>query len=127
MECVSNSSRTGRELLGTCITPGGVVLHPGDKHGDLELRNSFTIPGFLRFETSPVNYTHGLPLQTSDQGIYTCSIPDNNGVIFSFNVGFYTEDFNGEAVGLATKLRKGVILDEIVYLIKHCFCAMPLC
>ena len=95
LECVSNSSLSGQEL-GTITTPDGVILHPGEQHGDfLRLHNPFRIPGALRFE--PIDLHHmNLPLSSSDQGIYTCSIPDSNGRIYSFNVGFYTMDFNGE-------------------------------
>ena len=79
-DCVSNSSQSG---VGTITPPDGVdlsvlIIHP------------FNRPGVIRFRTRE------LPLQHSDQGIYTCTIPDSNGRNISLNVGLYPPGFNGE-------------------------------
>ena len=69
-DCVSNSSQSG---VGTITPPDGVdlsvlIIHP--------------------FKRSP--------LRDSDQGIYTCTIPDSNGHNIFLNVGLYPPGFNGE-------------------------------
>ena len=79
-DCVSNSSQSG---VGTITAPDGVdlsalIIHP------------FNRPGVIRFRTGE------LPLRDSDQGIYTCTIPDSNGYNISLNVGLYPPGFNGE-------------------------------
>ena len=48
-------------------------------------------PGLVQFRTQ-----NNSPFPTTDQGIYTCDIPDSNGRVISLNVGLYPRDFNGE-------------------------------
>ena len=79
-DCVSNSSQSG---VGTITAPDDVDL-------SVLTIYPFNRPGVIRFRTRE------LPLQDSDQGIYTCTIPDSNGRNISLNVGLYPPGFNGE-------------------------------
>ena len=49
-------------------------------------------PGVLRLQTR----TTSTLVTASDQGIYTCTIPDSNGNTFVFNVGLYPNGFSGK-------------------------------
>ena len=80
-DCVSNSSRSG---VASIIPPDGVSLSG-------RAVNPFNRPGFLQFRTQTTS-----PFTTSDQGIYTCTIPDSNDNYISLNVGLYPPWFNGE-------------------------------
>ena len=82
--CVSNSSQpdvgeiTG--LDGNTPTSGsGWVVDNGGN-----------VPGFIR--ASNTAFT------ASDQGIYTCTISDDNDNVMIFNVGLYPTAFSGECV-----------------------------
>ena len=48
------------------------------------------VPGFIRATTSTFT--------ASDQGIYTCTISDDNGNVMVFNVGLYPTAFSGECI-----------------------------
>ena len=99
VDCVSNSSQSGvGEITGrdgttlshwAALAGGGTwrVFHP------------FFRPGVLRARARGV-------LTAGDQGIYTCTIPDDSGNTFDINVGLYPSGFSGELV--------------ITYYIKHC-------
>ena len=84
---MSNSSESG---VGTITTPHGDTLSPPHDANGWRLVNPFSRPGALRF------FARGSPLTASDQGIYTCTIPDSNGHSISLNVGLYPPGFNGE-------------------------------
>ena len=84
--CVSNSSLSG---VGTITASDGETLDIGN-NGIWNLANLGTRPGFLRLQAMSYSLTH------SDQGIYTCNIPDDNGNDFIFNVGLYPSDFTRE-------------------------------
>ena len=82
--CVSNSSQpdvgviTGRD--GNTLTGGsGWNVNNGDN-----------VPGFIR--ATKTAFT------ASDQGIYTCTISDDNGNVMIFNVGLYSTTFSGECI-----------------------------
>ena len=82
--CVSNSSQPGvgeiTGLDGTTLTSGsGWFVNRGGN-----------IPGFIR-ATKPT-------FTASDQGIYTCTISDDNGNVMVFNVGLYSTVFSGECI-----------------------------
>ena len=88
LECVSSSSNS---RVGMVTTPDGTMLSFGDNAGALRLYNPFRRPGVLRLQTKS-----GMSMAASDQGIYTCTIPDSNGNTFVFNVGLYPNGFNGK-------------------------------
>ena len=48
------------------------------------------IPGFIRATNNAFT--------ASDQGIYTCTISDDNGNVMIFNVGLYSTAFSGECI-----------------------------
>ena len=82
--CISNSSQsdegviTGRD--GNTLTSGnGWFVNRGGN-----------IPGFIRATTSTFT--------ASDQGIYTCTISDDNDNVMVFNVGLYSTAFSGECI-----------------------------
>ena len=90
MECVSNSSQSGvgkitlqDGVMYTTPTPIAATI------GVWILINPFSRPGVIRFRTWD-------PLTSSEQGIFICTIPDDNGNQISFNVGLYPHGFNGE-------------------------------
>ena len=86
--CVSNSSRSG---VGSITTYNEVTLN-FDYMGNLwRVHNPDSRPGVLRLQTK-----QSISLTASDQGIYTCTIPDDNGNDFIFNVGLYSNDFDGK-------------------------------
>ena len=86
LECVSNSSQSG---LGTVTTPAGHTLSPGDTTDSWSLSPPSHTPGLLSLITSA-------PITPSQQGIYTCSLPDSNGNDIELNVGIYLYGFYGE-------------------------------
>ena len=67
-------------LDGTPISTGGPFLVQRLQAGEISLEN----PG-----SDPV-------LGTTQQGVYTCRIPDAAGMTREINVGVYTSSFNGE-------------------------------
>ena len=93
LDCISNSSHTE---VGTIITPSGDILMPGNYTGVVNLAYPFNRPGILRLRTIQRIYSQSSPLPESHKGIYTCTIPDNNGHEISLNVGLYPVGFNGE-------------------------------
>ena len=88
LECVSNSSQSG---LGTVTTPAGHTLSPGDTTHSWSLSPPPHTPGLLSLVTSA-------PITPSQEGIYTCSLPDSNGDDIELNVGIYPSGFYGERV-----------------------------
>ena len=87
LDCVSNSSQSG---VGN-ITGLDGITHVGHI-GNLQIVNPYNRPGVLRLQTS---LSSSLP--ATDQGIYTCTIPDSNDNQFIFNVGLYPSGFMGES------------------------------
>ena len=77
-DCVSNSG------VGTITGLYGVSLSG-------YLTTPYNRPGVRRFRTQ-----NDSPFPASNQGIYTCTVPDSNGYIISLNVGLYPPGFNGE-------------------------------
>ena len=88
LECVSNSSQNG---LGTVTTPSGAILTPPTTTPTWTVSGPATTPGLLAIETFS-------PISPSQQGIYTCIIPDSNGNDIILNIGIYPHGFNGENV-----------------------------
>ena len=90
-ECVSNSSQsgvgeiTGRD--GTALTHGAALAGGGT----WRVINPFSRPGVLRVQAIGV-------LTAGDQGMYTCTIPDDSGNSIAINVGLYPSGFSGELV-----------------------------
>ena len=72
-------------------TRDGTVLYINDNAGVWRLANPSRRPGVLRLQTRI-----GESMTASDQGIYTCTIPDSNDNTFVFNVGLYPNDFSGK-------------------------------
>ena len=90
--CVSNSSQSG---VGTITASNGSTLNFGST--DVwNLVNLKSRPGFLRLQTPRDSSNNLVSLIPLHQGIYTCTIPDDNGNDFILNVGLYPSDFNGK-------------------------------
>ena len=85
MDCVSNSSQSG---VGMITGLDGNQLPTGTT-GVLYVINPYERPGVRRLQ-SVSTFT------AAEQGIYTCSIPDNNDNLFTFNFGLYPSGFTGE-------------------------------
>ena len=85
LECISNSSQTG---VGSITTPAGTIRN--QISSVWVVTNEFNRPGFLRLQT----HQSSPPLPHTEQGIYTCTIPDSNGRNLSLNVGLYPHGFN---------------------------------
>ena len=78
LDCVSNSSQSG---VGMITGPDeNTLYHYGVTH-------PFSRPGVIRLQRQSFSAT--------DQGIYTCTIPDNKDNQFIFNVGLYPIGFMG--------------------------------
>ena len=75
-DCISNSSQSG---VGTITGLGGSILQTAG--------HPFNRPGIVRLEAT---------VTASNQGIYTCTIPDSNGKQFVINVGLYPTGFSSE-------------------------------
>ena len=86
VECVSKGA------VGSITTSGGDTLTPDTATSTLNLTNPSMRPGVLRLQSVAADG----PLIASDQGIYTCNIPDDNGTVISFNFGLYPPEFDGE-------------------------------
>ena len=91
LECISNSSMAG---VGSIITSNGTIISPGTFTSPWFFTDPFSRPGALRLRLISDK------LRSSHQGIYTCTIPDDNGNIISLNVGLYPHGFNGETLQL---------------------------
>ena len=89
--CVSNSSQSG---VGTITLLNGVTLDTG-ANGIWYVAYPNNRPGFLRLQTRILSGGPML-LTPSDQGIYTCTIPDDDGNDIILNVGLYPIDFSGK-------------------------------
>ena len=88
-ECVSNSSQSGVGVItgrdGTTLTDGAALAGGGT----WRVINPFSRPGVLRVRANGA-------LTAGDQGIYTCTIPDDSGNTIAINVGLYPSGFSGE-------------------------------
>ena len=87
--CVSNSSQSG---VGVITGQNETTLTdwaPLAGGGIWRVINSFSRPGVLRVRLRGV-------LTAGDQGIYSCTIPDDNGNNITINVGLYPSGFSGE-------------------------------
>ena len=82
--CVSNSSQPD---VGEIIGRDGNTLTSGSGWDVNHLGN---VPGFIRATKNVFT--------AADQGIYTCTLPDNNGNVMVFNVGLYSTAFSGECI-----------------------------
>ena len=85
LDCVSNSSQSG---VGMITGLDGNTLPTGNT-GVWNVVNPFSSPGVIRLQTI-------LSLTATDQGIYTCTIPDSNDTQFIINVGLYPSGFIGK-------------------------------
>ena len=90
--CVSDSSQSG---VGTITASNGVALNIGYNEDLWRVQNPGNRPGFLRLHNR-IPSTQPMLLTISTQGIYTCTIPDDDGNDFILNVGLYPNDFNGK-------------------------------
>ena len=87
-ECVSNSSQSG---VGMITGRDGSQLNHQDPlsgGGMWSITNPFSRPGMLRVGASA--------LSSGDQGVYSCTIPDDNGAMITINVGLYPNGYQGE-------------------------------
>ena len=82
--CVSNSSQPD---VGVITGLNETTLTSGS---GWDVNNGGNVPGFIR----ATNYA----FTASDQGIYTCTINDDNGNVMVFNVGLYPTAFSGECI-----------------------------
>ena len=88
--CVSNSSQSG---VGTITASNGDMFNIGI-NGIWRVFNLDNRPGFLRLQTRTQPTTMLLTIST--QGMYTCTIPDDEGNDIILNVGLYPSDFNSK-------------------------------
>ena len=93
LECVSNISQL-LSAVGKVSLPNGTSLSVlltdnYTRTGVWILSIPYYRPGVLRFQTK-----HESSIDVSDQGIYTCTIPDSNGKDHDVNVGLYPYGFH---------------------------------
>ena len=87
LNCASNSSQSG---VGMITRQDGNTLPIGTT--DVwRVSNPSQRPGVLRLETISTS-----SITAAEQGIYTCTIPDNNDNQFTINVGLYRSGFMGD-------------------------------
>ena len=73
-------------------TPDGTTLTVSSTNtGIWELTSPANRPGVLRIKSRIEE-----SMSASDQGIYTCTIPDSNNNTFLLNVGLYPTTFSGK-------------------------------
>ena len=89
--CVSNSSQSG---VGTITASNVDTLNIGS-NGIWNVAYPNNRPGFLRLHNRILSGGPML-LTTTTQGIYTCTIPDDDGNDITLNVGLYPIDFNSK-------------------------------
>ena len=65
-------------------------LAPLSGGGRWSITSPFSRPGMLRVGTG------ASALSSGDQGVYSCTIPNNNGVNITINVGLYPNGYQGE-------------------------------
>ena len=88
--CVSNSSESG---VGTNTASNGDILNIDYNENLWRVQNPDSRPGVLRLQTR-IESKMPMLLTLSTQGIYTCTISDNNGNNLIFKVGLYPSGFN---------------------------------
>ena len=88
-DCVSNSSQSGVGVItgrnGTTLMDGAALAGGGT----WQVINPSSRPGVLRARARSA-------VTSGDQGIYTCTIPDDSGNGIAINVGLYPSGFSGE-------------------------------
>ena len=77
-----------KENVGTLIGLDGTNVTTG---GAFRITNAQA--GELRVESRHMNQSN---LTASDQGVYTCRIPLQNGTIKNINIGIYPSGFNSK-------------------------------
>ena len=90
--------------MGTITGNDGSTISIGVQMGTWILNNPFNRPGVLRFQTRLTS-----SIVPTDQGIYTCIIPDSVGNLIVINVGLYPIEFNGELYSVL-----GLRVDDVV-------------
>ena len=83
LECISASKSS---LVGRLLAPNGNDI---TNTSSIVTVGGTTNPGFLSFRLQSTTYL------TSNQGVYTCVIPDENGVQQYLHIGIYVGRFNG--------------------------------
>ncbi len=77
--------------VGQWFSPGGGNLAPiADDAFEVTVGDSYN-PGFVALS----NPAENPPLAASDEGVYTCVIPDETGVVQYLYVGIYLDGFSG--------------------------------
>ena len=90
--CVSNSSQSG---VGTITTSNEDTLNIGYNEDLWRVQNPGNRPGSLRLQNR-IESNIPMLLNISTQGIYTCTIPDDDGNEVILNVGLYPNGFNSK-------------------------------
>ena len=86
-DCISNSIQSD---VGMIAGLDGSILPTGSDQSTLTAEHPFDRPGIVRLQATAAQIT------TTNQGIYTCTIPDSNGKQFVINVGLYPTGFSSE-------------------------------
>ena len=87
-DCVLNSSQSGVGMITGRDGSRLNHLDPLSGGGKWSIINRYSRPGMLRVRASV--------LSSGDQGVYSCTIPDDNGVNTTINVGLYPNGYQGE-------------------------------
>ena len=77
--------------LGDLIGPGGTAITTNDV---FEITTDSTNGG----ELEVVNFVGSNDVTSSEQGVYTCRVPLQSGVIRDINIGIYPNEFNCEFI-----------------------------
>ena len=102
---VSGSNREQRLYCVSSQTALGMITgldgNTLSSNGDWIVDNPKNRPGVLQLRTRSLN--------TTDQGIYTCTVPDSNGNQIIISIGLYLTGFSGEKQYFVTLLHHMII------------------
>ena len=88
LQCISGSTVAS---VGQWISPSGAVISEGQSGSFIVVTGDGNDPGFTSLELRT-----GVALSATDEGVYTCAIPDENGNMWYLFVGLYRQRFNSK-------------------------------
>ena len=94
VQCVSNSTTRYSYDIGDVIANDGSVIKIGSIHGAVVVgTDDSSQTGYFSIFNNPREHS---PINSSDQGVYTCRLFDANDVLQYFNFGIYPNGFESK-------------------------------
>ena len=88
LQCVSDSTSAG---VGNWLAPNGEDITSKSDDPFMITLGDETDPGYLA-----VDLTEGYSLTSTDEGVYTCTIPDADGIDNYLHIGIYRNGFSSK-------------------------------